>query len=175
MRNTNAGIVAGSNTIINDNPSLLTKIEYLGKIEGASINHPVRIVFDRRGRCPQNAKVFQNQHLSPTIWITTSNERIEGITKIYDDSLKNIVLKINQKLNDLGKQGKVMIEGGGQLITSFINHNLISYIRIFRSSMIFPQGRPLFSNEIENSLSLKSIKKLGDGIEEIYLIKKETE
>jgi diaminohydroxyphosphoribosylaminopyrimidine deaminase/5-amino-6-(5-phosphoribosylamino)uracil reductase len=52
MRAEHQGILVGVQTIINDNPSLTTRL-----VEG---NNPIRIVLDPSGRIPSMAKVLQD-------------------------------------------------------------------------------------------------------------------
>jgi riboflavin-specific deaminase-like protein len=168
MRNSSSAIVVGSNTILIDNPTLLVKTHYLPKT--VTIQHPIRIVFDRRGRLDGNYKVFQKQNKSMTIWITNSSKQISSIKKISFTSLQNTVTKINELLDDLKKPGKVMVEGGSQLIQSLLNDNLISYMRIYRSPKPMNDGVPLFTNDLKRKLILDRINQLGTGSEEYYFI-----
>lgn len=170
MRNSIAAIGVGSNTILIDNPSLLVRKKYLpSKIK---INHPIRLIFDRRGRLDPSAIVFHSQNLSQTIWITNSSKIISDIIKIPYTTLQEVVNSINTNLDNMNKEGSVMIEGGSQLISSFINENLISHIRAFRGNQVLPDGKPLFSKSPNNELVLTKVRKLGSGIEEYYDLKK---
>lgn len=168
LRNISAAIVVGSNTILIDNPKLLTKKEFFPN--GTQINYPVRIILDRRGRCKTNAMVFQNQDLASTIWVTNSNANVKGITKISGESIHDIVSEVNKYLDKINRQGNVMIEGGSKVITSFIKSKLVDKIRLYRSPKVLVDGLPLFGDNIENPLILKKVRKLGVGMEEIYEI-----
>ena len=169
IRNNAAAIIIGSETALIDNPSLLTKSKY---IEG-EINHPVRVLLDRRGRCPKTNKIFQFQDQSQTIWINNSNNRFGGIITLQAQSISEVKTVINEELDrmDIESSKLVLIEGGAKVITSAINEGIVDTIRIFRSPMILPSGYSLFDNTIKNELKLIKVNKLGIGSEEFYEIK----
>lgn len=166
MRTKLAAIVVGANTIIIDNPSLKTKGEYLEE----EPNHPVRIVMDRSGRCPVDAKVFQNLGEIPTVWVTRSERQIAEVEKIWDDSIPVLIEKISNYLENIGRRGSVMIEGGAKVINEFIDSGVITQMRIFRSTQVIPIGVDLFPEKLTRKLNLVEVNKLGDGIEEFYTI-----
>jgi diaminohydroxyphosphoribosylaminopyrimidine deaminase/5-amino-6-(5-phosphoribosylamino)uracil reductase len=168
IRNNAAAIIVGSETIMIDNPSLLTKSKYIGD----EINHPVRVILDRRGRCSSTSRVFQFQDQSSTVWINNSNNRIDGITNLQAQSISEMKIVINEELDrmDIEPSKLVLIEGGAKVITSAINERIVDTIRIFRSPKILPNGSALFDNTIKNELKLIKVTKLGIGIEEFYEI-----
>ncbi|MHA2091666.1 MAG: RibD family protein [Candidatus Kariarchaeaceae archaeon] len=166
MRNLSSAIVVGSNTILVDNPKLLVKAHYLPKT--IRVQHPIRIIFDRRGRLDGSYTVFHEQDKSTTIWVTNSSKQISSIKKISFTSLQDTVTQINELLDELKKPGQVMVEGGSQLIQSFLNDNLISYMRIYRSNKPLLDGLPLFTKDQKRKLILDRTKQLGKGSEEYY-------
>lgn len=169
IRNEAAAIIVGSETVIIDNPSLLTKSEY---IDG-KLNHPVRVLLDRRGRCLKTSKIFQEQNLSPTIWINNSPESIDGVVNLHVKSITDVKRVINEELDRMNIQPNklVLIEGGAKVIASAINERIVDTIRVFRSPMILPEGHPLFNTDLKEELKLIRVNKLGIGIEEFYEIK----
>ena len=73
MRSEHQGILVGVQTIINDNPSLTTRL--------VSGNNPLRIVLDPQGRIPVNAKVLTDG--GETLVIKSASEILElGIQSI---------------------------------------------------------------------------------------------
>lgn len=169
LRNKIAAIVVGSNTIKVDNPSLKIKPEYLGDV--LQNNHPIRVVLDRSGTCDPNSKIFQNQNEIPTLWVTESESKIEGVQKIPVTDLSEVIFEVNSFCDKMKRNGDVMIEGGSSVISNFIASGLISKMRIYRSQLILENGLPLFPTPIKKRIILQSVNKLGPGIEEIYLIK----
>lgn len=171
FRNEIAGIGVGSTTVIVDNPSLRTRVEHLPDLDPNTLSHPIRLVFDRSGRCTPELSIFQDQDRARTIWITNSDRDIPGIIKISGTSLEQIQKDVNQILDEMGKDGDVMIEGGGKLITSFIESGLISKMRVYRGPILLPDGVPLFLRPVSKELVLVETRKLGPGIEEHYTFK----
>lgn len=165
-RNTIAAILVGSNTVIVDNPSLKTKEKYIKNLD--TLQHPVRIVLDRRGRCSPDSKVFQDQDKIQTIWITNSVKNIPGVIRIKASSVKDIINQVNEYLGSIDRSGDIMIEGGSIVINLFIKSGLVSRIRIYRESVLLPQGVPLFPYQLSNKLILYKVEKLGSGIAEFY-------
>ncbi len=168
IRNNAAAVIIGSETALIDNPSLLTKSRY---IDG-EVNHPVRVILDRRGRCSETSKIFQFQDKSPTIWINNSDNRMDGINILQANSISEMKEVINEELDmmNIDPDKIVLIEGGSKVITSAINEKIVDKIRIFRSPMILPDGYPLFSYKLKNKLKLIKVDKLGIGSEEFYKI-----
>jgi riboflavin-specific deaminase-like protein len=168
FRNSIAAIVVGSNTIKVDNPTLKTKPEYLQK--GTPIRHPIRVVLDRRGTCDPKSKVFQDQEEIPTIWVTNSNLEIDKVLKIDAVEIDKLIQEVNAICSQKEMEGDIMIEGGAIVINNFINSGLITRIRLYRAPLILKDGQPLFPKKLDQTLRVKSARKLGPGIEEIYKI-----
>lgn len=125
-------IMIGTNTAINDNPSLTTRLWY-GK-------DPVRIILDRNARIPGDYNIFKSD--APTL-IFTERQTIhpncghcEYIPVNFDsDLLQNIFLNLkNRKIN------AVLVEGGRQLLQSLINSELWDEAYIEVSETEFKQG-----------------------------------
>ncbi|CAH2712969.1 Riboflavin biosynthesis protein RibD [Neobacillus rhizosphaerae] len=131
LRHQHDGILVGVNTVIQDNPSLTTRLETGGK-------NPIRIVLDTHLRTPQNAKVITD-FLAPT-WIITGAEvdqkRVEQFTEIGIEVIKSEKQQIIIKdlLVTLGKRGitSLFVEGGSEVQGSFLKERafqqIITYI-----------------------------------------------
>ncbi len=172
LRNNSIGILVGSTTVLVDDPSLLVKTKYV-----KNPTQPVRIVLDRRGRLSGREKVFKNQEMAKTIWVTSKRFRFTNppnfeILKVPEQiRLRELLPKIEEKVEELtGKTGWIMVEGGAQIIKSFIENDLIERLRIYRSSKILGSGLPLFARPLAKSLCPISVQLLSNGIEEIYCI-----
>lgn len=129
----------GTNTVINDNPELTSRLWH-GK-------NPVRIVLDKSLRIPKESKVF-NADANTIIYNAVESEIRENLEfcKIdFSDSILTSVLK------DLyvKKIQSVVVEGGASLLNSFISHNLWDEARIFSSEVVFGKGlqAPLISGK----------------------------
>jgi len=125
-------IMVGTNTAVNDNPTLTTRLWYG--------DNPIRIIIDRNGRIPSDYNIFGTE--SKTIIFTETinskfvNEHCEFITVNFDtDLLQNIFLNLkNRKINS------IMVEGGSQLLQSLIDCQLWDEAYIEVSDMEFGRG-----------------------------------
>lgn len=111
----NQSIMVSTNTAVLDNPNLSVR-RWAGK-------NPVRIVLDRTGRIPQQYHLFDNS--VRTLVFTElddrqSTEKLEYITIDFsNDMLRTILRTLAQK-----HIHSVLVEGGSQLLTSFIESGL---------------------------------------------------
>ncbi len=123
-------IMIGTNTALIDNPTLNAR-EWKGK-------NPTRIVLDRDLRLPINLKLFD--HSIPTIVFTEkekdSSVNLEFIQVIFDDSLISNIL---DQLYHRNIQS-LIVEGGTQLLESFIKSNLWDEAIVFNSPKIIADG-----------------------------------
>jgi diaminohydroxyphosphoribosylaminopyrimidine deaminase/5-amino-6-(5-phosphoribosylamino)uracil reductase len=149
-------ILVGTNTAIQDNPSLTTRHWY-GK-------NPLRIVLDENLILPDGLKLF-DQNASTVIIADTKvkslrkrklheNVGIEFVdysSGFYTQLFKVLISKDIQSL---------IIEGGEKVLTSFIQNNLWDEARVFTGNKVFNKGvrAPDFS---EKGIKLES---LGDSI-----------
>jgi len=112
LRSEVGAIMVGTNTALNDNPSLTTRFWY-GQ-------NPVRIVLDREGRVPDKYNIFDGK--VETIVFTEKvespfkKEKVSFVPLIFDDKMIPAMLKElnNRKINSL------LVEGGALLLQSFI-------------------------------------------------------
>ena len=105
-------IAVGVNTVLQDNPSLTTRLK--------GVHHTPKIfVFDRHNKLTGDEKIFA---CNPTI--------------IAEDDLKSAI----QKIGETGVT-RLLIEGGATLITSFVQQNLYDQLYWFRApSLIGSDG-----------------------------------
>lgn len=132
MRSEIPAIMIGTNTAVNDNPSLTTRFWY-GK-------NPIRIVIDRTGRIPSNYNLFDGT--VKTIIFTANKVDSKQKTNIdfiqiqfNEDTLRTIfsILK-DYKIN------AVLVEGGNQLLQSLINQHLWNEAYIEIANIEFEKG-----------------------------------
>jgi diaminohydroxyphosphoribosylaminopyrimidine deaminase / 5-amino-6-(5-phosphoribosylamino)uracil reductase len=128
------GIMVGTNTVLTDNPRLNVR-EWAGK-------NPVRIALDKNLRLfSVPGKGFHlSDHSQPTIIFTAEGRRPEiNLEYAVIDFEKDI---IGQVLSELFKRDiqSVIVEGGLQLIHSFIRSGSWDEARIFISEKTFSGG-----------------------------------
>lgn len=129
-------ILVGTNTVLQDNPSLTTR-NWKG-------NNPIRIVIDKELKLSKTYKVFDNA--SETIAISLKLE-----DRRQKENAKNWNLEfIDWNLNTIAEQicevlykksiTSIIIEGGQQTLQTFINENLWDEARIFTGNKTFKRG-----------------------------------
>ena len=139
-------IAVGVNTVLEDNPSLTTRLDGVH-------HHPKIFIFDRQNQLTGNEKIFEN---NPTI--------------ISADTLQDAV----QQIGDNGVT-RLLIEGGATLMTSFIKEGLYDQLYWFRaSSLIGADGlgavQHLNVENINSKINLRHAEqiKLGRDVLDIY-------
>ena len=113
MRAENMAILVGANTAILDNPKLTTS-KWCGR-------NPIRILLDRRGRVPQDSRIFSD----------------EAETIVYSENTA-----WEYVLGDLAKRGihSVLVEGGAQVLTSIIQSGIYDEVQIEKGTMTIGDG-----------------------------------
>lgn len=147
-------IMVATNTAVNDNPSLTTRL-WFGK-------NPTRIVLDRTARVPLEYKLFDNT--VRTICFTEVNrtlelkENVEFVNlSLEKDTLENVLKHLNQcKINS------VLIEGGAALLQSFIDMGAWDEAFIEMAHLSFGTGvkSPQISGKIIDRISIKGSESL---------------
>ena len=115
-------ILVGTNTVMEDNPSLTTR-DWDGK-------NPIRIVLDKHNKLSKEYKVFDN---------------IAKTLIIKDNSAKGICHKLHE-----ANINSVIIEGGAKTLQVFIDTGLWDEARVFTGKNTFKEGikAPVFSGNL---------------------------
>ena len=139
-RSEEMAFLIGTNTVVDDNPSLTTRTWY-GK-------NPTRIYLDRSGKIDTSFSI--NQQEEPSICITTNKDLVSNaqITYYYADFQAILPQQICAILYDLQLMS-VVIEGGTQTIQHFVDAGLWDEARVFTSKVILKEGIP--SPQLKNS------------------------
>lgn len=148
-RSKEQSILAGTQTVIDDNPKL--------NVRDWSGNNPVRIVLDQNSRIPKNSSVFDG---SVKTIVFTKSEIVSGkenTTFEIIDFSQNIVPQILEILYQNQIQS-VIIEGGLQTLQTFIDQNAWDEARIFKGSISFGKGTkaPMISGGISSKINIGS-------------------
>ena len=130
-RSEEQAILAGTQTIIDDNPKLNAR-DWKG-------NNPLRVVLDQNNRISKDSFVFDES--VKTIVFTKSENNISSENTIFEtiDFTKNTIAQILAVLHQNQIQS-IIIEGGAQTLQSFINENCWDEARIFIGTNIFEKG-----------------------------------
>lgn len=171
LRAQHDAIAVGVNTVINDNPTLTCRLQDVEK-------SLIRIVFDTNGKLTGTEKIFENIKNNP-VWIITASKDLNIIGTTILQVSKNAQghIDIKEALQAITNEGitRLLIEGGANLMTSFLQQNLFDELHWFRApSIIGSDGlsavQPLNINEMADikTLQLKESMCLGNDQLEIY-------
>jgi diaminohydroxyphosphoribosylaminopyrimidine deaminase / 5-amino-6-(5-phosphoribosylamino)uracil reductase len=130
MRSEESAIFVGTNTALKDNPSLTVRV-WSGK-------QPLRLVIDRNLRLPDDLELFNQKY--PTIVFTSksgiSKQNLEYKEILFDGSEIEHILDVLHKRNVLS----LIVEGGKELLQSFINKSLWDEAHIYIGRCLFQKG-----------------------------------
>lgn len=141
-------IMVGTETALKDNPRLNVR-EWVG-------NHPVRITLDLNKRLPKSLHLFDQS--VPTIVFTYHDvPSLHNLTYIKIDKEKTVLSQVTKILFNMNITS-LFVEGGQQLLNSFIGHNLWDEARVFTGEKYFIEGiaAPATGTNPESIVSLKS-------------------
>ena len=126
-------LMVGTKTAEVDNPQLTNRL-YFGK-------SPIRIVLDRQLKLSSSLNLFDQSQ--PT-WVITEIESIEGRENIFYKCLSfdEELLPRIMNLLFLQKCSSIIVEGGRELLESFINQGLWNEARVFVSPTLLYDGIP---------------------------------
>ena len=143
LRRQTDAILVGSGTVIRDNPSLTIRHVPLD-----GVDQPLRIVLDRRGRVSSDARVWNQEAASLHI------HGLEGVEETMNgESIAIADLNVEKGLHDLldllGDRGiqELLIEGGPQIWTSFLDAGLVDRLIHIRSRQEIGNGPVMILNE----------------------------
>lgn len=154
LRGREAGIVVGTHTALLDNPSLTIR-----NTEG---KQPTRILIDRELKVPFTYQLYNST--SPTIVFTEKEtyptiENVRFIKVPFDRDNKLSIETFHNKLYELKIQS-VVVEGGAQLLHSFLAAGVWDEIRIETNENLYihhgikaplPQGEVIKIEQIGNN------------------------
>lgn len=171
LRNDCDAVLVGVETILADNPKLTVKESYV-----PHPRQPLRVVLDRKRRTPVDALVFND--VTKTLILTE-----KGKEKSYGLSHVEVIgcpvdscgfLDLDCVLDLLYQKGvrKLLVEGGGTVIWSFLNQGLMDDLTIFIGPFIIggaetptvADGRGIRSEKEIILLKIKQVKRLGSGL-----------
>ena len=116
-------VMVGVNTVIKDNPTLLSGIP------GAK--EPARVIVDTYLKVPRRSKIFTTSDRAP-VYIATAKKSLSGldIITIRSDHGKVDLKDLLKKLGGMGII-HVLVEGGGELVASLVEKRLADEFLFF--------------------------------------------
>jgi diaminohydroxyphosphoribosylaminopyrimidine deaminase/5-amino-6-(5-phosphoribosylamino)uracil reductase len=132
LRASEQGILVGTNTVINDNPALSTRSWY-----GAN---PIRVVLDKKSKLTNEYKII-NDGLKTIVFTENKSTNDYFGNVIYEkiDFKKNLLKQVCDILYKYEVQA-LIVEGGKQVLESFIRENLWDEAYVFVGETVFKEG-----------------------------------
>ncbi|MUK89248.1 bifunctional diaminohydroxyphosphoribosylaminopyrimidine deaminase/5-amino-6-(5-phosphoribosylamino)uracil reductase RibD [Ornithinibacillus sp. L9] len=144
LRSENMAILVGINTVIEDDPSLTSRIP--------NGRNPIRVVLDSKLRIPLDAKVVTDQEAET--WIFTSQQHDSDKKRALVDAGVSVfvtnrasTVDPNEVVTILGEKlvSSVFIEGGGNIHASFLENKLVDKVVLyFAPKLIGGKDAPTF-------------------------------
>lgn len=143
-------ILVGTNTVVLDNPKL--------NVRSWTGNNPIRIVLDRSLRIPENLSVFDGS--IRTIVICDKENAQKKVRKNvvfeqidFSQNLANQICDVLQK----HKIQSLIIEGGRQVLQSFIDSDIWDEARVFIGDVELNEGleAPIILGKIKEEIKIK--------------------
>ena len=128
LRHEHQAILIGSETLLKDHPSLITR----GIHQGTS---PIKVILDSRGRMPRQAKCLRDDE-SKTIWVVGRKapdpdwELPSNLIRLTSPSVKPEISWVLSQLENFDIHS-ILVEGGAQVHASFLKSKLIDKIYLF--------------------------------------------
>jgi diaminohydroxyphosphoribosylaminopyrimidine deaminase/5-amino-6-(5-phosphoribosylamino)uracil reductase len=147
-RSEEQAILVGTQTIIDDNPSLTVR-DWTGE-------NPIRVIIDKENNVDSSKNVFDNQAKTIVFSSKEVNSNSETIQNIKIDFDINSTQTIVEKLYENNIQS-IIIEGGSKTIQSFIDANIWDEARVFNGEIKLHDGTkaPEFKKAIYSKSYLK--------------------
>ena len=187
LKAANDAIMVGIGTVLADDPSLTVKSPELKeeRISRGLDENPVRVIVDSKGRIPVNAEILHKGPGKRIIAISESADpkRVAELEK-YADIIPAGKDKVDIRvvLEELASRGikSIMVEGGGSLIWSLFEENLvdeyytcIGNIIIGGSTAPTPADGTGFTNEKDfPEMEIVTLEKIDEGVLVKWKVKK---
>ncbi|AXF56336.1 bifunctional diaminohydroxyphosphoribosylaminopyrimidine deaminase/5-amino-6-(5-phosphoribosylamino)uracil reductase RibD [Salicibibacter kimchii] len=148
LRHSNDAILVGVETVLNDNPSLTTRLEIEGR-------NPIRVVLDRHLRTPGDARLVADGK-APT-WIFTEESPESNHASVLEQKGARVIsmstVTAKSVLTELGRADiqTVLVEGGQTIISSFIAENEIQRYISYVAPKLFSADAANTELEVEHA------------------------
>lgn len=168
LRNENDAVLVGINTVLNDNPKLTVKDEYI-----KNPTQPIRVVLDTHCKTPTDALVVNDSAKTVIVSGKQCDKKFgDNVEIILVDTDKDGFIDLKKFLEMLYNKGvkKLMVEGGGTVIWNFLKSGFVDDFFVYVGPMIIGGiNTPTFSGNVkvgEENIKLKLVetKKIGPGI-----------
>lgn len=133
LRNEHDAIMAGSDTVIHDDPTLTVR-------HGSNRRNPMRVIIDGTLRIPMDSKIVATAGKVRTIVVTTAKAPMRKIDDLTHKGIDVITatergshVVLPWLMEELGRRGvmSVFVEGGGRLAGALLDERLIDRVMFF--------------------------------------------
>ena len=175
LRLKSQAILVGTNTALLDQPQLNVRLPENSKYFLSSQEHrPLRCFLDIHGKVIQGPLLETS--VSPTLVFTNRETCNKATLRMWKEkglqvvflSLRNGKLLLSEILDELGKRGvlDLLVEGGAQLFTSFVEENLANRLVLYLAPIFLGRnGICLFDGEISQiRYKQEKVKTLGNDV-----------
>jgi diaminohydroxyphosphoribosylaminopyrimidine deaminase/5-amino-6-(5-phosphoribosylamino)uracil reductase len=172
LRAEHDAVLVGVDTVIEDDPELTVRL--------ARGQNPVRIIVDSTLRIPGDAKVLKDQKKAQTLIAVTTQSSPQKRSSLNERGTETLVIDedgagrvdLRKLLLALGERGlsSVLVEGGANIITSFVKEKLPDRIVIITAPKILGRGIEAIDDlgiqRVDDSIRLivKSVRRKEDDI-----------
>ena len=127
-------ILVGVGTVLQDNPSLTTRLPDRTNAD------PIRVIIDSRGRTPPGAKVFNPDSNAGTLIAVTETTSLEKIEALKSAGADVLIIKaqegrvcLSALIRELGRREitSVLIEGGGEINATALQSGIVDKLMFF--------------------------------------------
>jgi 2,5-diamino-6-(ribosylamino)-4(3H)-pyrimidinone 5'-phosphate reductase len=171
LRNDCDAVLVGIETILSDNPKLTVKESYV-----PHPRQPLRVVLDRKGRTPIDALVL-NDAANTLIFMEKGKEKSYGkphVEVIGCPVDARGFIDLDCVLTTLHQRGvrRLLVEGGGTIIWSFLHHKVVDDLTVFIGSCIIggtetptmAEGEGIQDEQETILLKVVEVQKVGLGV-----------
>jgi len=178
LRNECDAVLVGIGTILSDDPKLTVKESYV-----KNPKQPIRIILDVHCKTPENALAVNDAAKTLIITAEKCDKNYGKNVEVFQcNTDKKVLIDLNKLLDILRKRGikKLMVEGGGTVIWSFLNQRLVDDLYVYVSPLIvggsntptMADGQGITSVEEAVPLEIVEVKRLGPGVLFHYKMRK---
>ena len=148
-RSEEQAILVGTQTILDDNPTLTVR-EWVGE-------NPIRVVIDKENNIDSSSNVYDNQAKTIVFSNKEINSNFDTIQYIKIDFDKNSTQAIADKFFENNIQS-IIIEGGRKTIQSFIDADLWDEARVFIGEINLIEGTkaPELNRSFHSKVTVKN-------------------
>jgi len=171
LRNECDAVLVGIETVLSDDPKLTVNPKYV-----KNPKQPLRVVLDSKCRIPIDSLVLNNAAKTLVITTVGNRKKINGkhIEIVECKSDHEGQIDLNYALNLLHQKGinKLLVEGGGTIIWSFLKNKLVDELFVYIGLCIVGgKNSPTIADGVGSKneseliyLKIIDINRFGDGI-----------